>query len=117
MKTIITFILLLLISTTAFAFTKPISAALEWWLKEQGAWEGAKVITKSEGNEYVLGYWKVTGVPRPTDPEIQVILDDYEQYLSDKQIEKKEAKDKTKQKLGMNDKQLEELKQALEITP
>ena len=58
-----------------------IAIALEWWLKEQDKFEGAKVCTKAN----LLTEWEVVGVAEPTDKQIEQIVTDYEAQLKIKQ--------------------------------
>lgn len=96
----------------------PCSSALEWYMKDNGTWGTVGTRHNKNTGKYYISDWSVPGLAMPADDAaLAVIQADYQQSLVDKQAEKQAAKDKTKTKLGMNDKQLEELKQALEITP
>ena len=121
MKTIATILTILLIASSAFASSNPnpIALPLQHYLEDLGQFKGADVRTtyNKNTNEYELTYWDANGVATPTDGDLVTIVADYDQYLIDQADEKLDSKNKTKTKLGMSDKQLEELKQALEITP
>ena len=117
MKKLIVLLIIVMLSTNAYASLRPCAYAIEWWLRDQNKWEGSDIRTKMEGDDHVIGYWSANGVPEPTPAELEDIIDDYEQYLADLEQEKIDSKNKTKQKLSLTDKQLEELKQALSITP
>ena len=68
-------------------FDRPIALALEWWLGEQDKFNDAKISTKynTKIQKYELTKWDVPGVDRPTDPEIEQIVTDYEaQYVPPK---------------------------------
>ena len=108
-------LLIICFAGSAGASVRPAGIALEWYLEDQGA--SGTVRTKYTGGEYVIFEWVVPGLAQPTPLQLETIINDYEQSLVDKQAEKVASKGKTKIKLGLTDKQLEELKQALEITP
>ena len=122
MKIFIILIMIVLFSTQAYGLnmsTRPCANALAWYLKDMGKLDGATLNTTYDTtyNQYKITAWVVAGVAEPTGQDLEDIIDDYEQYLIDEAAEKVQDKDKTKTKLGMSDKQLEELKRALEITP
>ena len=58
-----------------------VGIALEWWLREQDKFEGAKVCTKAS----LLTKWEVVGIAEPTDKQIEQIVTDYEAQLKIKQ--------------------------------
>jgi hypothetical protein len=69
--------------------SKSCAIALEWWLRKQGKFDGAKVATREIPEEYNPGQfrgtgvyeitrWEVPGVPQPTPEETNNIIDEYE---------------------------------------
>lgn len=74
--------------------TRPCANALEWFLRGRGKFEGAKVTTSEDctTEEYSPGCfrimptnkgffikeWEVPGVPKPTDAEVETMIDQYE---------------------------------------
>jgi len=80
MKKYIIAILIILIALPAIASTiKPPAAALEWWLRGQGKFEGANVSTRQNPDgTYSITTWSVSGVTQPTDSEVDQIITNYE---------------------------------------
>lgn len=62
--------------------------ALEWWLRGQDKFIGAKVETK----DGVITAWDANGVVQPTDAEIAVIVSDYEASVVSEKDNKKQRK-------------------------
>ena len=113
MKKALAILFILSLTLNAYAATRPIALPLEHYLRDLNKFEGADVRTKMQGSEYVIGYWDANGVAKPNAGELETIIDDYEQYLIDQAQLVEDDKVKTKSKLGMTDKQFEELQRAL----
>lgn len=104
-------IALLLYATTACAANKPLSAALEWWLRSQGKFDGARVATseittfdKSTNalvgtGEFIITEWKVPGIALPAASEIDQIIKDYETAMKDQKTADSSLSDKLVAKL------------------
>jgi len=113
MKKALAILFILSLTLNAYAATRPIALPLEHYLRDLNKFEGADVRTKMQGSEYVIGYWDANGVAKPNAGELETIIDTYEQYLIDQAQLVEDDKVKTKSKLGMTDKQFEELQRAL----
>jgi len=60
--------------------TKFSAHALEWWLRGQGKFDGAKVSTKEivpGSGDFVITQWDANGVPQPGESEINQIIANY----------------------------------------
>ncbi len=102
--------------------TKACAAALEWWLREQNKFEGAKVSTRQCNYDpknlgatplFEITKWEVDGVVKPTDAQINQIIIDYGASLVVSEQEKKDKKIAIKNKLGLSDSDMEDLKEAI----
>ena len=113
MKKALAILFILSLTLNAYAATRPIALPLEHYLRDLDKFDGADIRTKMQGSEYVIGYWDANGVAKPNAGELETIIDDYEQYLIDQAQLVEDDKVKTKSKLGMTDKQFEELQRAL----
>ena len=90
--------------------------ALEWWLRKQDKFTGAKVCTSetSEGsNEFEITLWEVEGVLKPSDTEIVKIIEEYEAAMIDKTEDKEAKRQSLLNKLGLTDEEGKELKELL----
>lgn len=74
--------------------TKYCANALEWWLRNQGKFDGAIVCTQEDSiqNEngvfvgtgyFTITKWVVDGVNQPTDDQVNQIIIDYQADLVD----------------------------------
>ena len=119
MKILTTLLILVFMSSLAGAIVssdRSISTPLEWYMTENGTWGDIRTKYDKDTQKYILGYWDVPGLKIPTSVQLEVIINEYEQYLIDQAAEKGASKQKTLQKLNMTDEQLKELKEALELT-
>ncbi len=85
--------------------TKFCAHALEWWLRQQGVFEGAQICTRQLGDsdQFEITKWAFpsgtfpseafpSGIPQPTDAAINQILEDYnENYVPPKTLEERLA--------------------------
>lgn len=62
--------------------------ALEWWLRDQNKFDGARVETK----DGVITSWDANGVTQPTDVEITTIITNYEASVVSEKDSKKQRK-------------------------
>ena len=62
--------------------------ALEWWLKEQNKFDGSNVFTRNGD----LIDWGVNGVTRPNQNQINSIIRDYQTYLVQEKISRRNRK-------------------------
>lgn|SRR3990167_3765634 len=99
-------IALIVVGSFIFSFNceastkRPSALAIEWWLREQDKFEGVKINTKQlPDGKYDVTNWEVIGIQKPTDVELEVIINDYEQYLKDKDKSQKEKVIRVKTKL------------------
>ena len=78
------------------ASTEFSASALEWWLRSQGKFEGAAVSTqetKQGSREFEITHWAVSGVEKPTDEQVETIIDEYNDFLvTDKQSKSNSVK-------------------------
>ena len=116
MRKIIILVLIVGFLVTSFceASTKrPSALAIEWWLRGQDKFEGAKINTQELPNgKYEITNWETNGVSQPTDAELEVIINNYEQYLKDKDKFQKESRARVKTKLkelGISQEDLDEV--------
>lgn len=107
-KIIFIIIATFLISSIGYC-DKPISPALEWWLKSQDKLEGSSVCTK--GN--VLTKWEVDGVDQPDNDEIASIVSQYDASLVISVSDKATKEDELKLKLKIDDNDIATLKEML----
>ena len=94
MKKVILMITIICFCSTAFASTKNCAPALEWWVRNQGKIDGAKISTQQiKGtDQYEITKWEVNGIVKPTDEQVNQIIQDYElQYVPVKPIEERVA--------------------------
>lgn len=113
---ILIFMMLVLIPTPLFAATKDPTRALGWYLSEQGKKAGAVVSAEQTApgeDSYVLKDWNVTGVNRPSEAEINIIISDHETYLANKKSQEDSEKAAIKTKLGLSDSDVKALKALL----
>lgn len=75
---------ILLLSSTCFAYDKPIAAALENYLRDMNKFEGSSVSTKEEDGKWVITKWVVAGVSQPTEAELKDIVKDYSESAKEK---------------------------------
>lgn len=77
---------LIIFAPNSYAGTQRFSAdALEWWLRNQAKFIGANVDTKKMPNgDWEITRWEANGVVRPTDPEVENIINQYETHLISK---------------------------------
>ena len=103
MKKIILTICMLLFCSIIYAQTFPVSlpSAIEWWLRGQGKIDVASVTTLqiSGTDTCEITKWKVPGVPKPTEQQMNQIIANYTaQYVPEETIEEriKKLEKKTK---------------------
>jgi hypothetical protein len=89
--------------------------ALEWWLRGQNKFVGAKVNTQetSPGSgQFVITQWDANGVAQPNDAAINQIISDYNADTSTKASDKASKKSSARTKLsvlGLTDTEIDEL--------
>lgn len=113
MRAIIPIIFLLLTTISAMADTRPCAIAIEWWLTNQGKFQGSSISTKEspEGsNRFIITQWNVPGVNQPTDKEIEQIIEDYNVYINQKLSDDSSKASILKSKLNLNDADIKTLK-------
>ena len=71
--------------------------AIEWKLKQLGKFEGAKINTY----ENVLTNWDVKDFARPDDSTIEIWKAEYQTYLANEKIARKNRKKAVLSKLGL----------------
>jgi hypothetical protein len=117
MKKFISFLVLmnLVIVSMAFADTsRPPAAALEWWLRALGKFEGAKVSTAELPNgTYRVTQWNVKGVGQPNDVQVEAIMNQYDAYLVEDAKEKAIEEAELLKKLDLNNDELATLRRIL----
>ena len=92
--TVVLMTMLLVLSPSVFAGTsRPSAQALSWYLEAQGKLSGASIRTRQLPNgTFEIFEWRVTGVPQPTDTEVNIIIDNYKASLiqdaTDKALDK-----------------------------
>ena len=91
--------------------TKFCAIALEWWLKSLGKFDGSVINTEQISNtdQFKITHWEVNDVLKPTDLEINTIIDDYNQYLIQDKLDKKNKKDAILNKLKITEDELKDL--------
>lgn len=78
------------------SISKPCAAALELWLRDQDKFEGATVRTrKLKNGNWEIFEWKVDGVEKPKDKEVENIIKQYENKI----IEKQQLEEKIRNKI------------------
>ena len=102
------------ISTLSFSSTdRPSAIAIEWWLRGQNKIDGAKINTKQlPDGKYEITHWEANGVSQPTNAQLEIIIDGYEQYLKDQEKFKKDSRLRVKAKLkdlGISQEDLDEI--------
>lgn len=63
--------------------------AIEWWLKNLGKFNGAKIRTNEtyQGSGlFEITQWEVCGIQQPSDYELEHILADYEAFKKSEDI-------------------------------
>ena len=114
MRKYIVLILILLYAAYSYADTRrPSAIAIEWWLRKQNKFEGAKINTKeTPDGKYKITNWEANGVSQPTDDDLEAIISDYEKYQKEQEKFKKEARIRVKTKLkelGISQEDLDEV--------
>lgn len=117
MRTMVTVpVLLILLNGLAYADTdRAPAAALEWWLRSQGKFEGAEVNTaETPQRKYRITNFKVAGLTQPTDVELEAIMDQYEAAMVVKKEQDKIDTEKVLAKVKLDKAELTLLKKAIQ---
>lgn len=82
MRIFLSVMFLLIFSLPSYAtINKDCATAIEWWLKSQNKFEGAKISTKkNDDGTFSITQWEAQDVPKPTDEEVNNIVEDYQVY-------------------------------------
>lgn len=112
----IALILYFLSCYNAYADTRPSAQALEWWLRKQGKFDNVTVRTEEieEGtNRFKITAWEVPGIKKPTDQEVEQIIDEFESSKTLKASKMNTDKQTILQKLGLTEDEFKTLKELL----
>lgn len=99
--------------------TKFSAQALAWWLESQGKLVGATVCTQQlcdkdpvtgkdipVPDEFEISVWKVDGIKKPTDAEVDQIIEDYETSLAEAETKQVTDRAAVLVKLGITEAEL-----------
>ena len=97
----------------SFASTDYPTEALRWWLKNEKGGKNASFVAsedKENPKKYVIADWNVDGVSKPSDSEIETIISDYNNYVTQKKSDDDSAMAAVKTKLNLTDSDVKALK-------